>query len=482
MADDDEIILPKDPKAKLIWLNEEKKKRRQQQRQKQAEAPTHDEMATEFAAIIAGRFKYVRAWGWCRYTGTHWVLDRLGRVVMLARQYCRQQAQDYDMRKLADVHTIRAVVELAQVDENIAADADIWDKNPWLLNTPTGTIDLKNRTTRIHDPADFITRITKVSPGGDCQLWKAHWALVVPDAEQRAFLRRYFGFALTGVPADRLVFCFGTGRNGRSTIINTVRRAMGTYAGAAPASTFAKKRHEAHSTELARLHALRLVTTSENTRGSRWDEERLKLMTGGDPIVARFMRRDDFEFTPEFKIVISGNNKPDLDTVDVAMRARLLLMPFEVTIAKDKREQNYFERLEPELGGILEDLLAGNYEWQEKGLAPPQSVIDATDEFMDSQDRIARWLGDCCDVAMPGSKAAKDISAETMELFKSWQRWTIRTGEKPGTMVAFVEALKATGKFKHSTNKGRTKAKFSGLCLKKEETEENQRDVGGVGT
>jgi putative DNA primase/helicase len=292
MPDDDDIIPPRDAKARLVWLNEERAQKRRERKQKQAEAPTHDEMATEFATVIADTFKSVRAWGWMRYTGTHWARDRLGRVVMLARRYCRQQAQDYDMRKLADVHTIRAVVELAQVDERIAADVDIWDKDPWLLNTPGGTVDLRNGITRIHRAEDYITRITAVTPGGPCPRWKRHWRLVIPDAKRRAFLRRFLGYALTGVLADCFLFGYGTGRNGRSTILSAVREAMGNYAGTTPASTFTATGHEGHPTEMARLRGLRLVTAAENKKGTRWNEERIKQCTGGDIVVARFMRQD----------------------------------------------------------------------------------------------------------------------------------------------------------------------------------------------
>jgi putative DNA primase/helicase len=478
MADDDDVFGPKDPKARLIQLNEERQKRRQQQRQRLLEAPTEDQLAIDLGTVLAGRFKFVEAWGWLHHTGVYWEREQTRLVVDLARQLCRQAAQLYEMRKLAAFTTVRSVVELVKADRRIAATTAAWDLNPWLLNTPGGTVDLKNRVTYAHRADDFITKCTTASPGGDCPKWRAHWELVIPDVERRKFLRRYLGYALTGVLADCFLFAHGTGRNGRSTILNAVLEVLGTYGGSAQSSTFARKQYEAHSTELARLKSLRLVVTSENTRGARWNEERIKQITGGDRITARFMRRDDFEFVPEFKLIVSGNNKPDLDSVDEAMRARLLLLPFDVTIPKDDRRPNYFEELRAEAGGILEDLIQGNYEWQENGLKRPRVVVDATAEFMDSRDRISRWLADCCLVPKPGSAAAKGVEAEVMDLFKSWQRWSERTGERPGTMVAFVEALKATGKFGHSPNKSGVKARFHGLCLTKEEVKANQRVEG----
>jgi putative DNA primase/helicase len=316
MPDDDDVIPPKDPRARLILLNEARKKR-QQQRQRQLEAPTEDQLALDLGTIIAGRFKFVEAWGWLHYTGVHWGSEKTRLVVDLARQLCRQAAQDYDMRKLAAFTTVRAVVELVKADRRVAATTTIWDLNPWLLNTPAGTLDLKNRVSYAHRADDFITKVTTASPGGDCEKWRKHWELVIPDVERRKFLRRYLGYALTGVLADCFLFAHGTGRNGRSTILNAVLEVLGSYGGSAQSSTFTRRQYEAHSTELARLKSLRLVVTS----GTRWNEERIKQITGGDRITARFMRRDDFEFTLEFKLIVSGNNKPDLDSVDEAMRA-----------------------------------------------------------------------------------------------------------------------------------------------------------------
>lgn len=473
MVDDDDVMPPGDPKAKLVYLNEKRSERRKERRAKQADAPTDDQLALELAEVIAGCFRFVESWStWLYFDGTCWTMERTRLAWDLARQLCRQAAVDYEMRKLAAFATVRATIELVKSDRRIAATTDIWDRNPWLLNTPGGTIDLRTWVTYTHRAGDFITKITAAAPGGDCPKWQAHWRLAIPDEKRRAFLRRYLGYALTGVPADCFLFCWGTGRNGRSTIINTARRVMGSYACAAQASTFAKKQHEAHTTELARLRSLRLVVTAENKKGARWDEEKIKQMTGGDPIVARFMRQDDFEFMPEFKLAISGNNKPDLSTVDEAMRARFLLLPFGVTTAM--RKPNYFEQFEAELGGILQDIIEGCYEWQDTGLNPPPAVTEATEEYLATQDRTARWVEECTEKA-PGTTTV-------LNLYASWTRWAGRSGEKPGSLVAFVEAVKAhPGKFLHSPNKGRTKAQFHGIRLTaeaREEIEEYQRGRG----
>jgi putative DNA primase/helicase len=136
-----------------------------------------------------------------------------------------------------------------------------------------------------------------------------------------------------------------------------------------------------------------------------------------------------------------------------------------VTIPPSRRKRNYFEQLKPELGGILQDIIKGCYEWQKKGLKPPPAVVEATAEFLGSQDRVVRWVDDCCEAVTGEPAAVAKVTTETQKLYNSWREWCDRKGEKPGTMGNFVEALKATKKFRHSPNDGKTQARFHGIRL-----------------
>ena len=202
------------------------------------------------------------------------------------------------------------------------------------------------------------------------------------NTELQGFLQRYIGYCCTGFTTEHVfVFAYGTGANGKSTFINTIARIFGDYATVADMSTFIASNTEHHPTDLAKLRGARLVVAQETQRGRRWDETKIKALTGGDKITARFMRQDFFDFTPTFKLFICGNHKPRLANVDEAMRRRLLLVPFTVQIPPAERDPQLAEKLEAEWPAILRWCIDGCLEWQRIGLAPPAIVRDATDEY-----------------------------------------------------------------------------------------------------
>ena len=164
----------------------------------------------------------------------------------------------------------------------------------------------------------------------DCPRWLEFLEEITSgNTELVAFLQRWFGYCLTGnISEELLLFVFGPGGNGKTVLLNTIAHIMGAYATMAPIDTFTASQYEKHPTDLAMLRGARLVLATETDEGRAWDERRIKKLTGGEPITARYMRRDFFTYMPEFKPVIAGNHKPTLRNVDDAMRRRLKLAPF----------------------------------------------------------------------------------------------------------------------------------------------------------
>ncbi len=195
---------------------------------------------------------------------------------------------------------------------------------------------------------------------------------------------------------------------------------------------------ERHPTDLAGLRGARLVTAIETEEGRRWAESKIKALTGGDKISARFMRQDFFEFVPQFKLVIAGNHKPGLRSVDEAIRRRMNLVPFTVTIPREERDEGLAEKLKVEWSGILQWLIDGCLDWQTEQLSAPAAVRSATDEYLEDEDAIAAWVSDCC-ITKAG------FTTSTAELFGSWQAWADKSGEFVGTMKRFAQALSARG-------------------------------------
>ena len=242
------------------------------------------------------------------------------------------------------------------------------------------------RSPRSHPPRPIVRA------GGDS--WTRSLA-AMPSC--RGFLARVAGYGLSGSTREHaLFFLYGTGANGKGTFLNTLTAILGDYARVAGMETFTESHSDRHPTELAMLRGARIVTAQETEEGRRWAESRIKALTGGDPITARFMRQDFFTYTPQFKLLIAGNHKPGLRNIDEAIRRRFHLLPFTIRIPPECRDAKLFERLKAEWPAILAWAIRGCLAWQADGLRPPAAVIDATAEYFDDEDGFGRWLAECC--------------------------------------------------------------------------------------
>jgi putative DNA primase/helicase len=302
------------------------------------------------------------------------------------------------------------------------------------------TFDLLTGISRPPNPLDYITKITacSVAPAGTAHpLWTAFLDRVTAgDTELQQFLQRYMGYCCTGFTTEHVfVFAYGTGANGKGTFINTLAKIFGDYATVADMNTFLVSNSERHPTDLAKLNGARLVIAQETQKGRRWDETKIKALTGGDKITARFMRQDYFDFVPTFKLFIVGNHKPRLNNVDEAMRRRLLLVPFTVQIPSAERDQELAEKLWTERRAILRWCIDGCLEWQRIGLCPPAGVRNATDAYFADQDIVQQWLDDCTRDAGPLA------FTRVATLFASWKTWCETRNMKPGSTTTLSEAL-----------------------------------------
>jgi putative DNA primase/helicase len=407
---------------------------------------TDEALALRFAKAHANDLRYVAAWGrWLYFDGTSWRFDETLLAFNHARQICRQAAAECKgkaRKALASAKTVAAVERLAKADRRLAATVEQWDADPRALNTPVGIIDLQTGNLRPHRPDDYVTKITGVAPNASCKtpIWDKFLDRITGgDAELIAFLQRMAGYALTGLTREHaLFFLYGRGANGKTTFLGAIIACASDYHRTAPIETFTATTGERHPTDLAGLRGARLVTAIETEEGRRWAESKIKALTGGDRIAARFMRQDFFEYTPQFKLIIAGNHKPGLRSVDEAIRRRFNLVPFTVTIPPEERDESLPEKLKTELPGILAWMIQGCLDWQKHGLAPPAAVTCATEAYLEAEDAIAAWMDECCE---------RDPNAweKTATLFASWSTWADKTGEYVGSQRRFVERLESRG-------------------------------------
>lgn len=376
---------------------------------------------------------------WFRFDGHVWRPEK----TQLARDYAKKRtmelaALDPKAKNLHRVHVWEAVERGVKPDRAIAVTADTWNRDPYLLGTPGGVVNLRTGELRPGRPDDYISKSTAVAPDFDMPhpIWDAFLMQALKgDRDAIGFLQRFSGYTLTGLTIEQvLLFIYGRGKSGKTTTLETLSDIMLDYAVSMATSTLTKTHHAAHSQELARLHGARLAYCSETEKGAAWAENRIKSLTGGDRVTARFMRQNDFEFVPELKLVIVGNNQPSLSDVDSAIRRRFLILPFDNP--PEKADPTLREKLQRESPAILAWAIRGALDWQKKKtLAPPSVVTKATENYFEAQDVFAQWLADECEVAEDHVELA-DV------LYKSWSSYAVRNGVTPGSRnKAFPETM-----------------------------------------
>lgn len=418
-------------------------------------AHTDEALALRFAEQHSDRLRFVAAWSkWLHWSGCKWETDNTLLAFDLVRSLCRIAARESNDPRtcatLASARTVAAVERLARSDRRLAATTEQWDRDPWLLNTPDGTVDLRTGVMRSHSPDNYITMTTATASGGSCPVWLSFLDRITSgDRELQRFMQRMFGYSLTGdTSAHALFFLFGTGANGKSVTVDTVAGILNDYHRTAAIETFTASTVERHPTDLAGLRGARLVTAVETEEGRRWAESRIKTLTGGDKIAARFMRQDYFEFTPRFKLIVAGNHKPGLRSVDEAIRRRFHLLPFTVTIPEAERDPDLRHKLKAEWPGILAWMIEGCLDWRSMGLRPPPAVVEATAAYLDAEDAVSAWIDERC----LRSPAAWSPAGE---LFSSWKAWAEAAGEFVGSAKRFGQNLETRGFAPHRRRDGR---------------------------
>ena len=403
-------------------------------------APTEDGIALAFRDRYQDRLRYCHhAGAWHIWDDTRWARNETKLAFSWAREVARAINTE-DSATLAKASTAAGVERFAIADPAFAVTSATWDSDPLLLGTPGGTLDLRTGQLRPAGPGEFITRQATVPPesSGNHPLWSRFLNEATQyDKDLQRFLQQVCGYALTGdIREHALFFVYGPGGNGKSVFLNVLTGILGDYAAVASMETLTASKHDRHPTDLAMLKGARLVTASETEEGRAWAESRIKQMTGGDPITARFMRQDFFTYQPQFKLVVVGNHKPALRNVDEAARRRFNIVPF--THKPPKPDLQLEAKLRAEWPAILGWMVKGCLDWQQKGLVRPAVVKAATAEYFEQQDTFSQWLDDCC-------SKHPNVQDTASELFGSWKRYAEAAGIVPGSQKTFAERMENQG-------------------------------------
>ncbi|HMB02696.1 MAG TPA: phage/plasmid primase, P4 family, partial [Isosphaeraceae bacterium] len=408
--------------------------------------------------------RYCPPWGsWLVWDGRRWQEDVTGQVARLAKQTVRaigaeaaEADDDGEAKALLQwalkseaKRQIDALIGLAWSEPGVPVEPGQLNTDPMLLNVANGTLDLRTGALRPHRPEDLITKLAPVAydPEAACPRWDAFLRRILDDdADLIRFVQRALGYALTGSVAEHvLFFLYGTGRNGKSTLLNVILALLGDYATTVDAGLLAAKRDQDHPTGLTDLDGRRFVPTAEVEDGKRLAEALVKKLTGGERIKARRMRADHYEFEPAHKIFLAANHKPEIKGTDEGIWSRIRLIEFRVFIPPEDRIKDFDKALIAEEGpGILAWLVRGCLDWQRVGLAEPPAVARATAGYRAEMDALGDFLEDRCDRPDDPALQAR-ARALTSTLYHAYVEWSRDNGLEPLSARRFGSEMERRG-------------------------------------
>ncbi len=410
--------------------------------------------------------RYCPAWNkWMAWDGQRWKIDDTGAVYRKAAEIVRERyalagkIDDQDERKRVATHAFKceskarldAMVALAATNAALVIQPDALDTDGMLLNTGNGTLDLRTGELQKHRREDLITKLvpTAYDRGANCSQWLRFLSKIFErDQELINFVQRAIGYSFSASVSEQCLFMLhGDGQNGKSTLIEAVLHLLGDYSLMSPSDTLLAKRNDGIPNDIARLQGRRFVAAIETDENRRLAESRIKGLTGGDTITARFMRGEWFDFQPEFKLWLATNHLPRVRGSDLAMWRRIRLIPFHYTFSEKETDPDFLKSLiATELPGILRWSVMGCLDWRKNRLKPPEQVTAATDEYRASENQVARFI-DESDIGSDGEVRLRDA-------YHEYRTWTGETGEHQLTEKAFAQRLLRCGFTKHKRKAG----------------------------
>ena len=415
--------------------------------------------------------KLWRAWDSTRWRDDNGAAMRSAELVACSLFEAVGKEKDADKRKRLFQHAnrtsmlgkLRAMVDLAQASD-LCIPQNRWDADPMLLGVKNGIVDLRTGELLPPNPKALIGRYANVEFDAEakCPQWTAFLRrIMAEDRVMMSFLRRAAGYSLIGHNTERVFFIgYGVGANGKSKFLQALEHVAGEYACASPASTFLSRRTGIPN-DLARLAGARMVTCIETDKDRKLSEALVKSVTGEDKVSARFLYGEFFDFTPIAKIWIATNHKPNVQGTEPAIWERILLIPFEVVIPRAERDLKLGEKLRAEAAGILNWMLSGCLQWQEKGLRPPDTVRAATEQYRRDMDVVARWLEEVCEPAPESFVTATGA-------YKRYCEWCVTNHEPVLSQRVFGEEMHRQGIPKTRSAKGN---RYMGINFRSSESE-----------
>jgi P4 family phage/plasmid primase-like protien len=400
-------------------------------------------------------------WQWCAPDGSI-VREYAKRIARALPDGTDTETKRWKQRSLSALG-ITSMLLQARTDQRIVVPLTDLDTRTLELNTPTGIIDLTTGLLRPCDPTALHTRVTATSPNPDAdpRIWLRFLAdTFTGHPDMPSYLQRLVGYSATGVVRQHLLpFAYGAGANGKGVFLETLRAVLGDYATTAPSGFLMAHNYAQHETEIARLSGARMVICSEINDTDKFDEAKVKQLTGGDTLTARFMRMDHFTFRPTHKLWLMGNHQPTVTSGGYSFWRRLRIVPFTNTVPPEKRIEDFHEILATEHGpAVLAWIVAGAAAYFTKGLIEPASVRVATAEYEHGQDTVGRFVEECCHLG-----GDHHVKIRMSVVRSAYERWCLTEGVTAVSAQAFGRTLK--GRFAVGEVKVNSQKFYTGITL-----------------
>lgn len=407
--------------------------------------------------------------GWLHWDGRVWNRDEAA-VRALAhiiaddlQESVAGRSPDALKRRLSSNAYATAALARAECENRIRVKPHQLNADDWLLNTPTGIVDLRSGEITPHDPAKLCTRITTAAPSFSTD--RAFLSRVLAEItcgrdDLAAALQEMLGYCCTGdTRLHFFQFWHGPGRNGKNALGDAVLHALGSYATVVPASRLMDGKHEAHLEWLARLLGVRLAISSEVGDGTRWNEAQLKSLTGDSDITANFMRQDSFTFRRTHKHLVYGNHRPSFSGSDRALVSRIRAVPFDAVFSPDVNPDaepvDHVYPQDPEMpakmheaqGMLLSWMIEGAARLHRRGLRLTESpaITTATAEYSDAMNTFASFIDEQC-------QRCPDTSASSSAIYQRYKEWAERSGLGALSIVRFADRMREQGFRKRTVN------------------------------
>lgn len=403
---------------------------------------------------------------WYRWTGSYWRVGSQAELEQLAKDTILMLLSEgeslgllagdqFDFIKASlNARMMSNMVKILRTEKQVLVSTDELDANKMLFGCANGSIDL---TTGKLLPPDRLDRITlasrtKYNPNAECPLFEQTVSdAFYGDEELIAFFQRLMGYTLLGDPKeDIIVIPYGTGSNGKSTILGAIRDTLGAHALTSSNETFLGRAGFNNAggprDDILRLRGSRFVYVTEPDDDRELKEGLIKSMTGGEAMAARAAYSRVFvQFTPTWTVVMPTNHKPIIKGDDFGIWRRIMLIPFTRNFSTDPdivKDADRSEKLKAEYEGILAWLVRGTLSYLEMGLQPPAIIEEAREEYKGDMDLLAEWMEECCVIG-------KNEVAKNAELWASWKRFADERGELKyiNTNRALIKKLESRGSF-----------------------------------